>query len=102
MLAIKTDPKVSAAPHHAAVSCLLDFGLSERYAEKFLDQAYEKYDRRMIRSADQTLNDVQTFFRTPEHSFILTQIQTVLETRDITREGQAFFDKCCEYLYHER
>ena len=55
----------------------------------------------MIRSPEKTLGDVSTFFRRREHSFLLAQVQTILEASEISENSQAFFDLCCDYLYRK-
>jgi hypothetical protein len=101
VLAMKVDPVITVAKNEATLNCLMEHGLTERMAEQVLDSAFEKFERGMVRGADQTLRDIRTFFRKREHGFILTQLQTILEEGTINEQSQEFFNLCCDYLYHE-
>ncbi len=92
---------ISAKRNQAAIDCLVHHGLRERESETFLDESFGKFESGMIRSPEKTLGDVSTFFRRREHSFLLAQVQTILEASEISENSQAFFDLCCDYLYRK-
>ena len=98
---MKADPVISVKQNNAALQCLMDYGLTERQAESFLNSAFEQLDRGLIRSPEQTLEAVAIAFRPRDHAYILGQIQAILETGEISDGIQKFFDLCCESLYHE-
>ena len=101
VFAMKVDPYISAATNNEAINCLLDYGITERQAEKFINEAFKKHERGMLRSVDQTLKDISTCFRHRDHSFILAQLQDIIESGSVSENSQAFFDKCCDHLHHE-
>jgi len=101
VLAMKLDPVISVQKNDTAINCLMDYGLTERQAESFLNAAFGKLDRGMMRDPDALLDDVSTMFRRREHTFILSQVQSILEAGEITNTVQEFYNLCCEYLYHE-
>ena len=100
VLALKQDQAISAAKNNEALQCLMEYGLTERQAESFLNDAFDRVGRGMIRSVEQAINDVSICFRRREHPLILNQIQSILEAGTISSEVQDFFDLCCKYLYH--
>lgn len=99
--AMKSDTFVNPAANNQAIDCLIDHGLSERQAEKFLDDAFKKHERGMIRSIDQTLKDAAMIFRKDDHGYILSQIQSIIEKSTINNETHVFFDQCCDLLFHD-
>ncbi len=101
VLAMKIDSMISTEKNSEVIECLLDYGLTRRQAERLINTAFSKLDRGMLRSPEEILRDVSTFFRKTDHGFIVTQIQAILETGAITEKSQQFFDICCKYLYHE-
>lgn len=101
VLTMKVDPVISATKNEAAIDCLIEHGLNHREAEQMLDEAFEKFEKGMVRSPDMTLKDVRTFFRKRDHGFLLSQLQAILEAGQITGNSQQFFDLCCDYLYTE-
>ena len=101
VMAMKINLAISAEQNNAAVYCLTEYGLSERQAESFLNSGFDKLSRGLIRSREQALQEVADAFRPREHGFVLSQIQSILETQEITPDVQQFFDLCCQFLYHE-
>ncbi len=102
VLAMKSDSFISASTNNRAIVCLEDHGLTERQAEKFLDEAFHNMERGMLRSDDQILKDVATVFRRQFHGHILTHVQSILESGTVTEKGEAFYQKCRRYLHVER
>ena len=100
VLAMKTDSIITSAKNKEAIDCLVDHGILERQAQDLIDSAFSRLDKGMLRSAEKTVRDIGTFFRRSEHGIILSQIQVILETGNISERGQMFFDVCCQYLYH--
>ncbi len=98
---MKVNLAISAEQNSTALYCLTEYGLTDRQAESFLNSGFEKLERGLIRSHDQALQAVADAFRPREHGYILSQIQAILETQEIDGEVQVFFDRCCNYLYHE-
>ncbi|OVE78105.1 hypothetical protein BVX99_00675, partial [bacterium F16] len=98
VMAMKINLAISAEQNNAAIFCLTEYGLSERQAESFLNSGFDKLSRGMIRSREQALQEVADAFRPREHGYILTQLQSILETQEISPEIQEFFDLSCTYL----
>ena len=101
VLALKVDMVITAEQNMTAVASLMEYGLSERQAESFLNSGFDKLDRGLVRSPRQTLEAVAIAFRPRDHAYILGQVQAILEQKDITDKVQMFFDLCCTFLYHE-
>ena len=101
VIAMKVDMKITAHQHQASVDALIEFGLTERQADSFINAAFEKLERGLIGSQEKALEAVSVAFRPREHGYILAQLQNILEQADITEQTQVFFDLCCQYLYHE-
>jgi hypothetical protein len=101
VFALKSDTTITAARNSLAINFLLEFGLSEKQADSFLEQALNKYRQGMVRPLDQVLKDVCTSFQKRDHGFILENIQAILEAGNITENAQAFFDSCWHALYHQ-
>lgn len=100
VLAMKVIPGITVEENAAVIACLMDHGLTERQAESILDDAFRRFDRGMIRTPEQTLRDIGMAFRKREHGFILEQTQAILEAGEVNDDIQAFYDLCCEHLYH--
>ena len=92
---------ITAEQNMTAVASLMEYGLSERQSESFLNAGFDKLDRGLIRSPKQTLEAVSIAFRPRDHAYLLGQVQAILELKDITANVQEFFDMCCQFLYHE-
>ncbi|RMD75861.1 MAG: hypothetical protein D6820_13805 [Lentisphaerae bacterium] len=101
VLAMKVNLTITHEQHQMAIYCLTEYGLSEHQAESFLNSGFEKLERGLIRNPELVMQAVADAFRPRDHGYILSQIQAILETQPITEEVQKFFDRCCEYLYHE-
>ena len=101
VLAMKADALITAAKNNEALECLIDHGLTERQAQEFLDAAFTRLDKGVLRSARQTVKDICTYFPRREHAAILSQLQAILEAGTISENSQVFFDVCSGYLYHE-
>ncbi len=101
VIALKSDTTISSARNTLAINFLLEFGLSEKQADSFLNEAFNKYRQGMLRSLDQVLKDVTTCFPKRDHTFILENIQAILEAGNITENAQSFFDSCWHALYNK-
>ena len=101
VMAMKINLAIPAEQNNAAIYCLTEYGLSERQAESFLNSGFDKLSRGLIRSRKQALQEVADAFRPREHGYILSQLQSILETQEIGADVQEFFDLGCEFLYHE-
>ncbi len=101
VLAMKAEPEaVSEERRRLAIRCLVDHGMSERKAERFLEAAVDLYERNMLRRPSQTLKDVSTMFRRSQHATILQQLQAIIEAGDVGENHQRYFDLCFQHLYH--
>lgn len=100
VVTLKTDKIISVEQNNIAIQSLMDFGLTERQAEQFMNAAFEDLDRGLIKSPREVLDGVATAFRFADHGYILGLMQAILERKTISREIQMYFDVCREYLYH--
>ena len=98
---MKADSQISSARNKEAIECLVEHGITDRQAQDLIDAAFSRLDKGMLRSAEQTVRDIATFFRRSEHGFILAQLQAILEAGTISEKSQLFFDVCCSYLFQK-
>ena len=101
VLAMKADSIITSSKNNEAIECLVDHGMSERQAQDLIDAAFARLDKGMLRSAEQTVRDIGTYFRRSEHGIILAQLQVIIEAGTISEPSQIFFDVCSQYLYHD-
>ena len=101
VLAMKADSQITSDRNKEAIECMVDHGLTERQARDMIKSAFERLDRGMIRSTEQTIKDVSTFFRRREHGLILAQLQAIIEAGAISENSQLFYDLCSNYLFHK-
>jgi len=100
VITLKTDMVITAEQNNIALQGLMDFGLSERQAEQFMNTAFENLDRGLTKSPREVLDGVATAFRFVDHGYILGLLQAILERKGLSDKIQRYFDVCCEYLYH--
>jgi hypothetical protein len=100
VITLKTDMVITAEQNNIALQGLMDFGLSERQAEQFMNAAFENLDRGLTKSPREVLDGVATAFRFVDHGYILGLLQAILERKGLSDKIQGYFDVCCEYLYH--
>jgi len=102
VLAMKAEPFISVDQNREVIYCLMEHGLSEKDAEQFLEDAFERYERGMVRSLEQTLVNIQDAFYPMDHPTILTEVQNILESGRLDDNIQTFFDLCSKHLYTKK